>query len=425
MDTSNMLSLELLNTMMKADVVAIRGKAILKPAGGPSDKVFPPTHSVDETKVKSRYAFETRRINGNNIECVLLDSVQSQANRMEEALQNLWKAERIKIPVVAADFSQFPEVGIVTSLSAPHRISDALLRDSVIEEDSRKILFRLSTLGKSFTDATPKNATELFKVCPTALVFGLWDSTGPKGGLGSKFGRCLVSEIVGINVQKGVQTSSKIDPTGIVTVPVYRARSPNDGEPAWTTETLEAATEVSKRNSKELDFVKVGDNAKTMGKPSAINHSNIPPTITELTGGVTLDYAEHTVVLSIAGVRKLGFGGTHDQKVHAVLVALALLAVLGNEAAGHDLRSRCLLIPEQGKSLRLVEIDRRGNEKAIELDLDGAILLYIAAVEALPESLKLNIKSQAFATLQPSARLIQLIEKSRALSVAGADGEEV
>ena len=79
-------------------------------------------------------------------------------------------------------------MGRVTSLTAPHRIADALLRDSLLNGE----LFRLSDIGKSFADASTKNATALFKVCPTGLVFGLWDSTGPKGGLGAKFQRALV-----------------------------------------------------------------------------------------------------------------------------------------------------------------------------------------------------------------------------------------
>jgi CRISPR-associated protein Csb1 len=45
---------------------------------------------------------------------------------MEEALQALWankRIQRIPLPVITVDFSAFaPDVGVVTSLSAPHRI---------------------------------------------------------------------------------------------------------------------------------------------------------------------------------------------------------------------------------------------------------------------------------------------------------------
>lgn len=212
--TSTMLTLDQLKNAVENDA-AIRGRARLQPAGGPGEKLFPPTHSVDrnERRPGAKYARERRRIpsedpskNGDDEhDVVLLDSVQSQANRMEEALQHLWRDKRIALPVVVVDFGdKFPDLRGISSLTAPHRISDALLRDSLLGTT----LFRHSELGKSFTDATPQAAAPLFRVCPTALVFGLWDSTGPKGGLGFKLGRNLISEIVGIDAVYGVRTST-------------------------------------------------------------------------------------------------------------------------------------------------------------------------------------------------------------------------
>ncbi|MGD0359491.1 MAG: type I-U CRISPR-associated RAMP protein Csb1/Cas7u [Bryobacteraceae bacterium] len=169
---------------------------MLEPAGGSGDKVFPPSHKVgdNEKRAGAKYAFETRRSGGKDVACVLIDSVQSQANRMEEALQALWDEKKLTLPVIEVDFSKVaPDVGRVTSLTAPHRVADALLRDSFIAEDGKEKLFRSSTFGKSFTDASLRNAGPLFRVCPTALVFGIWDSTGPKGGLGAKFDRSLLA----------------------------------------------------------------------------------------------------------------------------------------------------------------------------------------------------------------------------------------
>jgi len=42
------LNLELLKKLVAGDAVAIRGAATLEPAGGPGDKIFPPTHAVDD-----------------------------------------------------------------------------------------------------------------------------------------------------------------------------------------------------------------------------------------------------------------------------------------------------------------------------------------------------------------------------------------
>lgn len=85
----------------------------------------------------------------------------------------------------------FEPIGRVTSLEAPHRVADAILRDSELNG----VAFRSSDEGKKIGQATLRNATPLFELCPTALLFGIWDSTGPKGGLGVKFQRAIVSEI--------------------------------------------------------------------------------------------------------------------------------------------------------------------------------------------------------------------------------------
>lgn len=407
MSASKPLSLEQLQQYV-ADAVAIRGRATLQPAGGPGEKVFPPSHSVNSEKPGAKYAFETRRIDGNDVECVLLDSVQSQANRIEEALEAVWSAKSISLPVIAVDFTDAaPEVGRLTSLSAPHRVADALLRDSMLDGT----LFRMSDIGRSFTDATPRNAGPLFRVCPTGLVFGLWDSTGPKGGLGSKFARALVSEIVGINARYGVKTASRIDPTSIVTraAEVYEATDPNE---KWTHDETVARQEKGKAK-------KFGD-----GKVSEVNHSNVPPTIDGVAGGVTIDYATHTVVLSLAGLRKLSFQGG-DNEARTVLAALGLVAVLAAEARGHDLRSRCLLVPEPGNALTLEVVARDGTVTPISLDLDGAIALYNAAVAALPPALRFDVQpGEPLATLSPAPKLVHLVSRSRELAAAGSiEGE--
>ncbi|MCK6546461.1 type I-U CRISPR-associated RAMP protein Csb1/Cas7u [Myxococcota bacterium] len=407
--TPSPLTLELLTRFVAGDAVAIRGRATLTPAGGPGDKVFPPSHSVDKNEKRpgAKYAFERRRIGGREIDCVLLDSVQSQANRMEEALQALWADKRLAIPVITVDFSKVaPDVGVVTSLTAPHRVADALLRDSLLDG----VLFRLSDLGKSFTDATPRNATPLFSVCPTGLVFGIWDSTGPKGGLGAKFARVLVSEIIGIDATNGVKTASRIDPTGIVTRAAEILQADNPDE-RWTHDPAAARKEKGKP-------VKLGD-----GKVSEVNHSNVPPTIETLAGGVTIDHAEQTVVLSLAGLRKLGFGEANDT-ARTYLAALALVAVLAASSRGHDLRSRCLLVPTEGGALALEAVRGDGTVLPLNIDLEQALALLGAAAKALPKALQPSTRpGEPLAVLQPTKKLAHLVTESRKLAAVGADDE--
>ena len=54
--------------------------------------------------------------------------------------------------------------------------------------------------GKRLAKAKPEDASALLELSPTALLFGAWHSTGEGGGLGAKFARCLISEIVAIDV---------------------------------------------------------------------------------------------------------------------------------------------------------------------------------------------------------------------------------
>lgn len=196
MTETQSLTLTVLKEAVAGHAAAFRCLTEYQPAGGAGDKVFPPTYEG------GKYAMEQRILAGGEIvDCVLLDSVQSQANRMELALLEARRTGRIELPLVTVrfDHDSLKKKFTVTSLEAPHRVADAILRDSLLDG----VIFRKSEKGKVLDSADVRNATGLFGLCPTALVFGLWDSTGPRGGLGAKFQRALVSEMVGLKAQAG------------------------------------------------------------------------------------------------------------------------------------------------------------------------------------------------------------------------------
>src|SRR4029453_6248931 len=118
---------------------ALRFSLRLQAAGGTGDKVFPPTYKDDRNRTV--YATEERLIDGELVPCVLLDSVQSQANRLEQALLTVIGTEAVPFPLLATDVDGY---GRVTVLEAPHRLYDAILRDSTLDG----IPFRQSTLGQ-------------------------------------------------------------------------------------------------------------------------------------------------------------------------------------------------------------------------------------------------------------------------------------
>ena len=125
------LTLEILQQGVAGGAAAVRCVTRLQPAGGKGDKIFPPTYATGE-RATTRYAFEERRIDGSTTHTVLLDSVASQANRIEESLQSAWDEQRLSFPVITVDFTKedgINDLDTISVLQAPHRIADALLRD--------------------------------------------------------------------------------------------------------------------------------------------------------------------------------------------------------------------------------------------------------------------------------------------------------
>lgn len=423
---------------------AARCRVKLQPAAGEGTKVFPPTYAG------AVYANEKRRLPGypDPVDCVLLDSVQSQANRLEEALQQAIDSGRlgragVSIPLVEVDFTPFypgvdnandlrllEPVGKVTSLQAPHRIVDAILRDSVVVEEGKP--FRAndekheSSYGKRLRQVSAQNATTLFELCPTALLLGMWDSTGPKGGLGTKFERAMVSEIVGVNAVAGVRSSSRIDPLAIQRDAGDVYVSTEDEPFAWTLDRAKAKVEAG-------EPLKVGK--KKDGKPSEINHGNIKPDLKDKSGqpfhgGVTLDCAEQTIVLSFPALRRLRFplnGESQsrpevDDAARAVLAALGVCAASLAAEAGLDLRSRCLLWPSGPLSWEL--LGRPGTiESDITIEADESIELLKEAIDAAAKiGLPWRVEPLQ---LRPSDALIKLVVKSQQLALSqGAEGDE-
>jgi CRISPR-associated protein Csb1 len=445
-EASRALTLNELTEAVRGSAAALRCRRRLQPGGGEGDKVFPPTFAG------AVYAVEQRRVPGREeaVTCVLLDSVQSQANRMELALQEDLDASRIALPVIEVDFSgaDLPEpVGRVTGLQVPHRIADAILRDSELKGTP----FRASSVAGALNHATPLNATAIYALCPTALVFGMWDSTGPKGGLGAKFERAMVSEVIGIGAQFGLKTASRIDPLITKTKGIVLYRTTDGG---WTLDEARAAV-------KDKKPVKLGKD----GKVSEANLGNVTPSFSKYTkgaegfdpmksgsveidysiragqdefairnrsqaetqparenqiapGGVTIEYAEQTTTLSLICLRRLCFPvesprpdqGAANAAGRVVLAALGLCAATLAFESGMGLRSRCLLWPDGPMEWELLATPGKKPERFV-VNSDVARSLLAGAVAAA-EKAGLTWQKEAVA-LKPSAELAKLVRLSQ------------
>ncbi len=389
---------------------ALRRKQTLQPVGGKGDKIFPPTYPEERRGQGPRHVFERRRIDGREAWCVLVDSVQSQANRLEESLLAALREGVIALPHVTVDFRDAGLAGLteITSLDAPHRVYDAILRDSALDGEP----FMKSALGIRLAEAKPADATALLEASPTALLFGAWHSTGEGGGLGAKFPRCMVSEIVAVDVPvedappdprtgevevrtSGRRTGSRIDPLGVLRrVEVFK------GAAGW---------DVAKERA--------GKGARPV-RPSEINHGNIAPTVAPL--GITCDHAEHTAVLSFAGLRRLTFGGgERDKAGRTLLAALGLVALTEQDARGYALRSRCDLVCDGRAPFELVHAD--GAVDSLEIDRDAARQLYADALAAA-RAAGFSFPAEPI-RLKPQPKLIEIVRRSQALALEGEGGE--
>ncbi len=236
------LSFDDLKSAVSGSAAAIRIVTRLEPVGHPQDKVFPPTYLGGEYAFEKRYsAIPSER---EDVCAVLLHSVAGQANLMEEALKSALgetpncKSKPFKIPLLKVNFEETDAAEFVTEpvtvLDTPHRVFDAIFRDSCVPGSNgcSETIFRDTCVGKDLARASLANATPLFEWSPTSIVFGCWNSSDDKipekiGGTAKKlkYARVIVSEIVGYEPVPGVRVGGKDDVIGITGQTIYRLPS--------------------------------------------------------------------------------------------------------------------------------------------------------------------------------------------------------
>lgn len=483
-DERKQLTYEALHDAVRS-AAAFRLHLRLGAVDGEGGKVFPPTYAGGV------YAVEDRRVDGKVVRCALLDSVQSQANRMEELLLDAYlptwrdlspgEASEVKcdLPVVAVHVENH---GWVNSLTAPHRIHDAILRDCEVkgrdgDGEGTAVRFRESSVGKEVVAARVHHATALYRYCPTALLFGTWDSTAGEGLDSAKVPRALVSEIIGVDITPGVRTGSRIDPLGIraQSAKIYRLKAdPKD----WGAIVSDANGDNRVIGAESEDEL----NTKKSMKPSDINHGNVTPDMPRFAkkeihdqnlgrlpdivdsspvelrydleagdgrfsshgayrseqqrirfgavkpGGVTMAYALHTWTLSLTQLRRLRFpvasAGSGDEATindaaRTVLAALGLYALALQQDGGYWLRSRCELLPAGAAPLELV--GRNRGEFTLP-DVESVRKIVDTAVEHASD---IGIEWEAgLLELTPTEKLRELVRASDDLAPVIEDEEE-
>lgn len=168
------MSESITSLVANSEIVALTFKQKLEPLEGFESPIFPPTYPSPE---RGQHRFDTPyTVNEtkDGVRTCDLDSVQSQANRMEaEFTRSL--ADFVPQHVVQAGDHQ------VALTELPHRIVDASIRATEFRESIRN-----GMLAVDSGDPMP-----LAKIAPTSLIYGVWDSRDTQ----VKLPRAIRSEI--------------------------------------------------------------------------------------------------------------------------------------------------------------------------------------------------------------------------------------
>lgn len=364
---------EALHDRGDSDLGALRFVASYEPAAGQGAKVFPPTYPMDGRQ--SPYVLESRYAgDGAPIQTVLLDSYAAEANLAEQALLDAIDDELIELPLLLVDTTVHGRRVRLTTLDMPHRCSDAYLRDAQAEDGTA---FDETDLGKALRAATLREATAVYRACPTALVFGTWDSHRGRPELSFKVPRSYTSEVFGVAPREGFRVGSRLDPLGMLGGKVKRGEQPGDWELLQVEgeETVEAVEGAPKAKASETDRL------------SEVGHGNVAPSVS--LGGVAITEAYRKAALSLGGLRRLRFPVDGERNLdrdaagRAVLAALGVLADrLAFGSADLSLRSGCDLVVVDDR----VELVRRGGATdAVDIDRDAAVDLFKESVDRARE----------------------------------------
>jgi CRISPR-associated protein Csb1 len=348
--------------------------------GGAATLCHPATYAIAEGAVVaparysagragSTFVFETRHVDDAFRRTVLIDSKSSQSNRSEVGLLDARQdgGPATRIPVIEV---RYPGRSVL-DLQLPHRVFDAHIRASA--HDGEPVVKQ--QWYRAVRDATAADLSPLFTTSPATLAFGGWDSTRKRGQL--RLRGLYVSELFGV-VADGEQAESKrsgarIDPLGQdfqIAPDEYEALL--DGQ----------RDEMSARTIRQVEAeIARARKRGTAPRASRLGLGGIPPGI-ETPFGVAVPAVRRARTFSLAGLRRLRFGGTADEDVAARTALLAML-LLGAAYADADPEIRAYCDVAAPRST--VQLD--GEPIDLDLSIDACSALLGDAIEQLPERL--------------------------------------
>ncbi|MFN3351886.1 type I-U CRISPR-associated RAMP protein Csb1/Cas7u [Pseudorhodoplanes sp.] len=283
--------------------VALHLKQKLIPVEGEGGVIFPPTYAgigynIDELSDGTKIA--------------TIDSVGSQANRMEPIFKRADLAHLV--PQIEIEYGNEKVISI---LEAGHRLGDAIVRSTELQEPAQKAF-------KLFLDAD--DASEIAKLAPTSLVFGVWDSRDTQ----AKLPRIVQS--------------------------VVRA---------WDVDVLKRSAQyIPALDYAALDVFSEEDKQKAEGRAESplAQRGFVHVPATGAPGGVIArGPIFRDVTVNLIALRRLR--GENDGNLRRYILALSLVAAI--EPMEAFLRQGCLLVPDPGAPSQWEVVNRKGERATI------------------------------------------------------------
>ncbi len=293
--------------------VAITLTEILEPSGGPGTVIFPPTYARGERErakpgmdhpyaismLRSDLAPEAAAAQGLEANICDLDSVGSQANRMEPAFAEAPLSSLVPQRVIKAG------TATMNLLQIGHRIADGAVRFSALADEATKAIAALES---------EHDATALARLAPTSLLFGFWDSRDSM----LRCPRIVNSTIRATNVavlKRSAQFNPAFDPAAL-----------NLAEPDSTQATLEADAKdpLSQQGLRAAPAVDTHGGVRVFGQIIRRTEINL------------------VAVRSVAVVKAHKIDSAETLKLRRYLLGLGLVA--GRVQNAYNLRQGCLLV---------------------------------------------------------------------------------
>lgn len=336
----------------------------------PDGAVIPPARYAGANG--AAFVFETRHIAGDGfVTTALIDSKQSQSNRSEAGLVEA-RAEDAPaswIPMISVAYPS------ITRLDAelPHRAFDSHIRAAT--HDETPVVD--TSWYRALRDATHVDLSPIFTTSPITLAFGGWDSSRKSGQM--RIRSHYVSELFGVVAEGELNVSrrsgARLDPLG----QDFHV-TPDEFETLLERQRAHMSDKTVKKLETELAKVRKGKEGATISAAS-LGLGGVPPGL-DTAYGVAVPEVRRARTYSLAGLRRLRFGGSASEDIAARTALLATL-LLGAAYADADpeIRAYCDIAAPRGEVLL--------DEEPVELDvsIESCMAFLAHAVDQLPERL--------------------------------------